>query len=164
MRVDTLPSPGRLSQGIVLRTVMSKAISAVEINAGQSGGTSILATQLDAFLVACRSAIAAFVNTVAPTRVSQTINLSRPRRITIRTSAELDKGFVPPTTAFAIQTGTIIRVELDGPDIILHLQGDLTSTVNTVAYTQPGAATNVRGLNAIALASFAAQATSAGTY
>lgn len=59
MRVETLPSPGLLSNGIRIRIEAAKAISAVEINAGipANGGKSSSARPLRDFFLACYDAL-----------------------------------------------------------------------------------------------------------
>jgi hypothetical protein len=162
MRVDTLPSPGKLSMGINLQNIMSKAISSIELSSSATGKSS-QAAQLTVFLNFCVAAIASYIDTTAVTKLSQSINLARPRRITVRFNQALDKNYEPPKTAFTVGSGTIERIMIDGPDIIIILLTALTNTTNTVAYTQPGGVNNLRGENGQLVASFTAAATTAGT-
>ena len=164
MRKDSLPSPGMLSMGINLQSTMARAISAVEISASLQGGTTAVAKQLDNFLVAARNAIATFIDAVAPTVASRNVGavpLSG-QWVRIRCSEWLDPAFVPAPAAFALASPakTIDQVKIDGPDILLHVTVPYTSgdTTATVAYTQPGAATNIRDLSGNLLATFAAAA------
>lgn len=64
MRVETLPSPGLLSNGIRIRIEAAKAISAVEINAGipANGGYAANAQQLKDFFDACSAAVAPLID------------------------------------------------------------------------------------------------------
>lgn len=164
MRVDTLPSPGKLSMGINLQNIMAKAISAVELSSISSGKSS-QAAQLTVFLNFCVAAVASYIDTTAVTKVSQTINLSRPRRITVRFNQALDKNFDPQKAAFTVGSGTVERIMIDGPDVIIIMTAALTSTTNTVAYTQPAAAGDrLRAENGQLVASFTAAATTAGTF
>lgn len=172
MRRDSLPSPGMLNMGIDLQGRMARAISAVEVNAGQSGGVSSMAKQLDNFLVSARTAIGGFIDAVAPTVLNYTVgtaNRARPLSgmvvgnfVRIRTSKMLDRAYVPAAAAFTLggPAKTISAVEVDGPDIILTVTAPYVSSDAgiTVAYTQPGAATNVRDLSGNLLATFTAQA------
>lgn len=166
MRVDTLPSPGLLSNGIRLRIEAAKAISAVEIVAANpgAGGRTSTAKTLDDFLVACRAAIAGFIETVAPTVVSRAIRARFPSQLLITHSEGLDPKFVPAPSAFAItgQTRTITRVEVDGPFVILTVSAPFAAGAVSVAYTQPGAATNLRDQSGNLLASYTAQAVTNG--
>lgn len=63
MRVETLPSPGLLSNGIRIRIEAAKAISSVEISAGipANAGKTSTATELKAFFDACSAAVAPYV-------------------------------------------------------------------------------------------------------
>lgn len=174
MRRDSLPSPGMLNMGIDLQGRMARAISAVEVNAGQSGGVSSMAKQLDNFLVAARAAIAALIDAVAPVVSSRAIGVSnvnyvdgftRNQIVRIRTSKMLDRSYIPAPAAFALASPAkvISKVDIDGPDILLYVTVPYTTadTTATVAYTQPGAATNVRDLSGNLLATFAATAATA---
>lgn len=162
MRVETLPSPGLLSNGIRLRIEMAKAISAVEIVGGipANGGKTSTAKTMDDFLVAARAAIAGFIEAVAPTVVSRAIRASFPNQIVITASEGLDPKFVPAPAAFAItgQTRTITEVKVDGPFVILTVNTPFAAGAVNVAYTQPGAASNLRDLSGNLLASFTAAA------
>lgn len=160
MRVDTLPSPGRLSMGIQIRTIMAKAISAIELQ-GTYTGKATEAWQFDQFLQACRTAVATFIETVAPTVLARFINSAEANKVYIQASEGIDPKFVPLPAAFAI-TGvakTISKVEIDGPYIVLTVTVPFVNgNVSNVAYTQPGGAANLRDLSGNLLASFAATA------
>lgn len=162
MRVETLPSPGLLSNGIRCRIEMAKAISAIEINAGipANGGKSSTAKPFDDFLVACRTAIASFIETVVPTVVSRAIRASFPNQVVITFSEGLDRKFVPAPAAFAItgQVRTISKVEVDGPFVILTVTVPFVAGAVNVAYTQPGATSNLRDESGNLVASFTAAA------
>jgi len=163
MRVDSLPSPGLLSNGIRLRIEASRAISAVEINAGipVNAGKSSSAKILDDFLVACRTAIATFIDTVAPTVTSRVIRNSEADQIYIAHSEGISPAFLPQPSAFVIsgQTRTISKVEVDGPFVILTVTVPFVPGAVNVAYTQPGtAAERLRDLSGNLLASYTAQA------
>jgi hypothetical protein len=160
MRKDSLPSPGMLSMGINLQSTMSKAISAVELAAMTgAGGKTSLAKQLDVFLTAAKTAIAGFIDAVAPTVLTRA--LTDASTIRIRADKWLDAQYVPVTTAFAI-TGTVrtvTAVRVDGPDIVLTVSAPFaTGNAINVAYTQPGAVSNARDLSGNLLATFAAAA------
>lgn len=161
MRKDSLPSPGMLSMGTALHTNLVKAVSAVELAAMTgAGGKTSLAKTLDNCLVAARTAIAGFIDAVVPGVSARTAGASFPSVIRIRTDKWLDPGFVPAGTAFAVtvQARTVTAVAIDGPDIILTLSAPLVAGAVSVAYTQPGAASNVRDLSGNLLASFTAAA------
>ena len=161
MRVDTLPSPGLLPQGMIIRNTMAKAISGIEIVAGVSGGKASQAAQFDAFLVFARSAISAFIETVVPTITARAIPASAANKLYLTASEGLDPAFVPAASAFAIAgvAKTVSKVEIDGPFLILTVSAPwVAGNVSTVAYTQPGAASNVRDRSGNLLASFTASA------
>jgi hypothetical protein len=160
MRVDTLPSPGLLSNGIRLRIEAAKAISAAEINAGLNGGTSSTASNLHAFFTACVNSLTALRELVVPTIASFTAVAGNPSRITLKGSEGFDPKFVPAGTAFAVtgQARTVGKVTVDGPFIYLDLTVPLAAGAVNVAYTQPGAASNLRDIAGNLLASFTAQA------
>lgn len=161
MRKDAMPSPGQLSQGIEIQGVMCKAINSIETVGAVSGGKAGAAASFDAFLVFCRTAISTFIDVTVPTVAARAIRNSEPTKLYITTTELLDPKFVPPTSAFAIAgvTKVVSKVEIDGPFIILTVTvpwgaGD----VSTVAYTQPGAVSNVRDMSGKLLAAFTAAA------
>lgn len=58
MKINDLPSPGLLSNGIKLRVEAAKAISSMQVTAMRTpGGTLASATTLRAFFVACANAL-----------------------------------------------------------------------------------------------------------
>lgn len=149
--------------GIKLQSEMAKAVSAVELSAMTgAGGKTSLAKQLDNFLVAARNAIAGLIDAVAPTVSSRNVGAVSASVVRIRADKWLDAAFVPAPAAFALAAPakTISKVEVDGPDILLHVTVPYTSadSAPTVAYTQPGATSNVRDLSGNLLATFAAAA------
>jgi hypothetical protein len=141
MRIETLPSPGLLSNGIRIRIEAAKAISAVEINAGLSvnAGKSKSAFQLKAFFDACSAAIAGFVDIVLPVITSRVIAAHNAKRITLAYSEGLDPAHVPPVTAFAItgQVKTVHKVIIDGPFVHLDFTSAFVAGAVSVAYTKP---------------------------
>jgi hypothetical protein len=151
MRVETLPSPGLLSNGIRIRIEAAKAISAVEINAGiaANGGKSSTAKPLSDFFTACAAALAGFVDATAPTNTARTISPSFTSRLTLAFSEGLDPKFVPAGAAFAVagQVKTVTKVTVDGPLVHLDVNTPFIIGAVTVAYTQPGATTNLRDLS-----------------
>lgn len=144
MRVDTLPSPGLLSNGIKIRYEAAKAISAVEINAGipVNAGKSRNAAQLKEFFDACSAAIAGFLDVVVPTIVSRLIVASEPKRITLVYSEGLDKKHHPDVTDFAItgQVKAVTKVTIDGPFVHLDVATAFVAGAVSVAYTQSATA------------------------
>lgn len=159
MRVASLPSPGLLSNGIRTRIELAKAISAVEIQAGYNSGKASAAASLDAFLVACRTAIASFIETVVPTLASAAIGLSNTKRIVLTFSEGIDKRYVPAVTDFAIagQVKAVTKVTIDGPFVYLDVATAFVAGAVTVAYTKPGT-NQLRDLSGNEVASITATA------
>lgn len=166
MRVETLPSPGLLSNGIRIRIEAAKAISAVEINAGipANGGKSSTAKPLSDFFTACAAALSTFLDVTAPTNTARTISPSTPSRLTLAFSEGLDPKFVPTGAAFAVagQVKTVTKVTVDGPLVHLDVNTPFVAGAVTVAYTQPGAATNLRDLSGNLVANITASAVTNG--
>ena len=160
MRVETLPSPGLLSNGIRVRIEAAKAISAVEITAGLSGGKTSTANALKGFFDACSTAVAGFVDTVVPTLVSAYIGLSNPKRIVLTFSEGLDEFSVPVTTAFATgtQVKTISKITIEENRVYVDVTAAFVAGAVTIAYTKPGSGAVVQDDAGNDLASFTATA------
>lgn len=145
MRIETLPSPGLLSNGIRIRIEAAKAISAIEINAGLSvnGGKARSAFQLKAFFDACSAAIAGFVDVVLPVIASRVIAASNAKRITLVYGEGLDPAHVPDLTDFVItgQVKTVSKVIIDGPFVHLDFTTAFIAGAVNVAYTQSATVT-----------------------
>lgn len=141
MRVDTLPSPGQLSNGIRIRIEAAKAISSVEINAGipVNGGKSSNAKPLSDFFTACATALSSFLDVTAPTIAARSIAASAASRITLTYSEGLSAKFVPAVTDFAItgQVKAVTKVTVDGPFVHLDVATPFVAGAVLVAYT-PG--------------------------
>lgn len=162
MRVETLPSPGFLSNGIRIRIEAAKAISAAEINAGipANGGTSSTASNLYDFFTACADSLSALRDVVVPTVAARTAADPLTSRIVLTMSEGMDRKFVPAGAAFAVttQARTVTKVTVDGPYVYLDLDAPLVAGAVNVAYTQPGATSNLRDRAGNLLASFTAAA------
>lgn len=140
MRVDTLPSPGLLSNGIKIRYEAAKAISAVEINAGISvnAGKSRNAKPLSDFFTACAAALSTFLDVTLPVIAARSISASNPKRITLTYSEGLSPANVPDKTDFVIagQVRTVDKVTIDGPFVHIDVTAAFAAGAVTVAYTQ----------------------------
>lgn len=162
MRVETLPSPGLLSNGIRIRIEAAKAISAAEINANipANGGVSSTATVLHTFFTACATAVASLRDLVVPTVAARTAADPLKSRIVLTMSEGLNPKFVPAGSAFAVtvQARTVTKVTIDGPYVYLDLNTPLAAGAVSVAYTQPGSTTNLRDMAGNLVASFTAAA------
>lgn len=160
MRVDSLPSPGLLSNGIRIRIEAAKAISAAEINANLSGGTSSTASVLYDFFTACAAALSALRDVVVPTVSSRTASDANKKRIVLTFSEALDPRFVPAPAAFAVtvQAKTVSAITIDGNKVYVDVTTDMVAGAVSIAYTQPGSTTNLRDLAGNLVASFTAAA------
>lgn len=145
MRVETLPSPGLLSNGIRIRIEAAKAISAVEINAGipVNAGVSSSAKPLKDFFDACSTAIASLVDVTVPVITSRSATGANTSRIILTYGEGLDPKKVPDVTDFAVtvQARTVTKVEIDGPFVYLTLSAPLVAGAVSVAYTQSATVT-----------------------
>lgn len=164
MRVETLPSPGMLSNGIRIRIEAAKAISAVEINAGipSNAGKSSTADPLFDFFTECAAAVSSFRDTTVPTIVARSIRPSNPGVVVLTASEGLDAGHVPANGSFVVLVATVARavtgVVVDGPFVFLTLATPvLAAQAVTVAYTKPTIATSLQDESDNELVSFAAQ-------
>lgn len=141
MRVETLPSPGLLSNGIRIRIEAAKAISAVEINAGVpvNGGRSSAAAPLRNFFQACVNALTPLLDVTAPLIQAVSATNSARNTIVLTYNEGLDAAHVPTGAAFAVtgQVRTVTQVRVDGPFVFLTLNADLAPGAVSVAYTQP---------------------------
>lgn len=139
MRVETLPSPGFLSNGIRIRIEAAKAISAIEINAGipANGGISKNADALFDFFAACSAAISAFRDVTVPVIAARSVSPSQPSVIVLTYSEGLNKANTPLPADFAVtvQARTVTKVMVDGPFVFLHLNTPLIAGAVSVAYT-----------------------------
>ena len=160
MRVETLPSPGLLSNGIRIRIEAAKAISAVEITSAYSGGTTSTANTLKAFFDACSTAVAGFVDVVVPTLVSAVINAAKPKRIVLTFSEGLNVLGVPVNTAFVtgtqVKTGATVTVEENR--VYLDYATAFVAGAVTIAYTKPGSGAVLEDTSGNDVATFTATA------
>lgn len=160
MRVETLPSPGLLSNGIRIRIEAAKAISAVEISAGYSGGKTSTANTLKAFFDASSAAVAGFVDDVVPTLVSGYISALYPKRIVLTFSEGLNPLGVPVVGAFAItgQVKAVTKVTVEENRVYLDVATDFVAGAVSVAYTKPGTGAVLEDTSGNDVASFLATA------
>ena len=162
MQLDTLPSPGLIPSGMALRSYMTKAISYVEVMSDLKGGKTEQATTLDAFLVACRSAISTLKDVTAPTLVSGLLARSVNDKLLVLTFSEaIDPTIVPAAGSFAVALdatpNVVTAVSVQGLTVSLTLTAAVVAGALTVGYTAPG--TNaLRDLSGNLLATFTAAA------
>jgi hypothetical protein len=158
MRVESLPSPGLLSNGIRLQTEASKAISSIEIFAARTGGTNGSATRLHAFFTACATAIAALRDNTVPT-VTARNQTTGANVIRMTTSEPLDPKVIPDLSSMVTAPArTITRISIEGSQLLVEYTGASLANGNTIAYTQPSGANKLQDNGGNLLASFAATA------
>lgn len=143
MRVDSLPSPGDLSNSILLRREAAKAISSVEITSvNYPGGLSGQATKLHAFFTGCASAIAALRDVSAPTITAVNRPASEPGVLRVRFSEAMDKTVLCAASAFVCTPAeTLLEIEwaLERDDeLVIRVADGSVAGVTNLAYTQPG--------------------------
>lgn len=151
MRIETLLSPGILSNGFSLRSEANKAISSIEITARATpGGKTRAAGTLQAFFTDCASKLAALVDLTVPTWAAAVATATSATQINIVFAENMDQSVTPPITAFAITGDTITAVAWTSATN-LRLTGTGFAAAETLTYTRP--ATNfVRDVAGNALA------------
>jgi hypothetical protein len=143
MRVDSLPSPGDLSNSILLRREAAKAISSVEITSvNYPGGLSGQATKLHGFFTGCAATLAALRDVTAPTIVAVNRPASEPGVLRVRFSEAMDESVLCAASAFVcIPADTLLdiawTVGRDDELVVRALDGSFAGVTN-LAYTQPG--------------------------
>jgi hypothetical protein len=101
MRLETLLSPGLLSNGVHLRREACKAISCVEIVCGRTpGGKTTSAKALYDFFNDCASKLSSLYDVTAPTVSTRTATSATV--LTLVFSEAMDQTVIPPMSAFAI--------------------------------------------------------------
>lgn len=142
MRIENLPSPGLLSNGIRLRTEAAKAISAVEIVAGRTpGGKTQAAKQLYDFFAAGVTALTNLFDVTAATMAGATGVAASATKITLDfVGTDMDESIVPAAAAFAVNNGGVVSSVAwgtAGDAGKLVLTGTGFAAADVVTYTQP---------------------------
>lgn len=155
MRIETLLSPGLLSNGILLRREASKAISGVEITAGRTpGGKTDGATKLAAFFTDCASKLSTLVDTViADFSHVTSATATSATQINIIFPASMDQSVTPAAAAFALSGDTITGVAWTSATN-LRLTGTGFAAAESLVYTEP-ATNGIRDLAGLLVASAA---------
>lgn len=158
MRIETLPSPGLLSNSIGLRSAAAQAISKIEIVAGRSaGGKTSGANALYTFFTACATAVSSLRDVTAPTVVSITQPVGG-KTITITLSEGVRPDIIPALASFVTSPGrTITGIEVVGNTVLVTYAGASLANGNTIAYTAPGT-NDLQDAGGNILATFAASA------
>lgn len=159
MRDTSLPSPGILSNGFLIRREAAKAISAVEIASRHTAGGKVSsANKLHAFFTACAAAVASMRDTVVPTVVSRTAAAATPTVVRVKFSEGIDKNFLPATSSLVFNpVKTITALEVQGDTLVITTSAAVANG-NTLAYTKPGSGATLRDLGGNEVASWAAAA------
>lgn len=138
MRIETLLSPGLLTNGIRLRTEASKAISSVEIAAGRTpGGKTQTAAALAAFFTDCASKLSALSDAtgLAFSAVTSATATSA-TQINIIFPAGMDITVTPLPAAFGISGDTVTAVAWTSATN-LRLTGTGFAAAESLTYTVP---------------------------
>jgi hypothetical protein len=139
MRIETLLTPGQLTNGIRLRTEAARAISSVEIVSGRTpGGKTQAAGTLSDFFLDCASKLTALIDVTVPTFASGTATATSATQIDMVFPAGMDTTVVPLAADFAISGDTITAVAWTSATN-LRLTGTGFAAAETLAYTKPAA-------------------------
>jgi hypothetical protein len=128
MRIDDLPSPGLLSNGIKLRIEAAKAISSIELTAARTPGNKVSgAATAQAFFTACADALDDFVSAAVVTMTGAAGVAVSAIKVTLDFAGDtMDESVVPAAAAFALNNGGTVTAVAWGT------AGD-ASGVNTLA-------------------------------
>lgn len=159
MRDTSLPSPGVLSNGFLIRREAAKAISAVEIASRHTAGGKVAsANKLHAFFTACAAAVAGMRDTTVPTVVSRLAAAATATVIRVKFSEGIDKTYIPAASAFVFSPAkTIASMEVQGGTLVITTTAPVANG-NTLAYTKPGSGATLRDAAGNEVASWAAAA------
>jgi len=152
MRIATLLSPGKLSNGIKLRVEAAKAIGSVEVNAMHTpGGKYVGAKALADFFTDCASKLASLYEVVLPTIVSRVA--ASATQVNMTFSEAMDQTVIPPLSAFT-SSGNTITGAVWFSSTVLRFTGTGFTAGENFTYTAP-AVSYLRDLagNAVATSS-----------
>jgi hypothetical protein len=135
MKINALPSPGFLSNGVKLRVEAAKAIGSIQMTAARTaGGVTPSAGKLASFFTACASALSALYEAVAPTissRVATSATL-----VTMTFSEAMDDSILPTPAAFASAGNTVTAIAWTSPTT-LAITGTGFASGEAFGYTAP---------------------------
>lgn len=135
MRLETLLSPGNLSQGVRLRSEACNAISSVEVTAGRTPGGKIPAAKtLADFFTDCASKLSALHEEVVPTIASRVAASATTVNITF--SEAMDQTVIPPLSSFA-SAGNTITAAAWVSGTVLRITGTGFAATEAFGYTAP---------------------------
>lgn len=136
MKINDLPSPGVLSNGIKLRVEAAKAISSVEVTAMRTpGGLVSGAGKLSAFFTACAAALAGKYEVVLPTISSRVATSAT--KVTLTFSEPMDRLIAPALAAFTSAGNTITGFAWISPTVA-EVTGTGFAAAENFTYTAPG--------------------------
>lgn len=137
MRIETLLSPGLLTNGLKLRTEACKAISSIEITAGRTPGGKIdSANVLKAFFTDCAGKMDAMIDVTAPAWAGIVATAASATQINIVFLEDMDQTVTPLPGAFAISGDTITAAAWTSARN-LRLTGTGFAAAESLAYTKP---------------------------
>ena len=150
MRETSLTSPGQIMMGHQIRRMAAVAISGIEIAARRrANGKSPAAKTLKAFFDSCSAAVAAYVDSTAPTVVSRVATSATLATITL--TEEL-ANVIPASSTVTVSGGVVTSLSVSGSTILIHGTGFAAAA--TVTYTKPGSAPFFTDASGNAVATF----------
>jgi hypothetical protein len=138
MRDSTLPSPGVISSGHMLRREAAKAISFVEIVAARTPGNKTRAAgALQTFFTACATALDTLVDVTAPTMAAiDPAVATSATQINLTFAETMDTSVTPAAAAFAVDNGGVVTT-VAWVAGVLRLTGTGFAAADVVTYTKP---------------------------
>lgn len=137
MRIETLLSPGLISNGLRLRTEACKSISSIEITAGRTPGHKInSAAVLKAFFTDCAGKMDDFIDSTAPAWAGLIATVASATQINITFLEAMDQTVAPLPADFAISGDTITAVAWTTATN-LRLTGTGFAAAESLGYTKP---------------------------
>ena len=138
MRVETLPSPGTLAQGFLLRRTAAQAISACEITARATPGGKIrTAATLSAFFTACAAALADITDATAPLISATTTTRTSATTYTMVFTENMDTSVLPATSTITIPSRTVTALAWTNATTLTITVASGAVAGDVVTYTAP---------------------------
>lgn len=138
MRTTSLPAPGPLTQGYLLRVTCAQAISGLEIAARRTPGGKVRgAATLSTFFAAAKAACDTIADATAPTMAGTTATRVSATSITVVFTGEtMDQTVTPGAAAFTIPSRTVTGVAWTNATT-LTLTGTGFTAGDVLTYTKP---------------------------
>jgi len=138
MRVETLLSPGPLSNGLLLRIEACKAISGCEVVARRvPGGRTRSAAQLQAFFTDCASKLASIVDATPPTIAAATITRTSATNYNVVFAENMDTSVLPALSAVTIPSRTVTALAWTNATTLAITVAASAVAGDVVTYTAP---------------------------